>query len=269
MYLKENIRKLKEIGLTDREIDRIRKSRWILEHCKPHDIFLLKIAYMVKTERPPSYEVIEGGRRAVEHFEKRFRTMIDIFSSECGLSAKNFMKTHFEEFVYTPGEQLDWCHFKVLMDFLLTFKKGPRIIYSLVDFEAKIFETPGAFLYTLYMNDCGVMWISRGKRMWFFAGPLVEGNFKEMIKKAREFADRIFGSEWWEKLSGLISLVDEVGPSFREYAEKVEKLKEIRDWLSALSEVEPALLKVKKVPADFTSQITTFYTYLLEEYLKM
>ena len=269
MYLKENVQKLKEIGLTDEEIRKIKKSKWLLEYCKPEDIFLLKLAYLVKTERRPAYEIIEGNLKSVERFETNFISLVNVFTFKCRSSAEEYMKTHFKSFLHIPKDRLDWCHFKTMVDSFLGSRYGSRNIYSLVDFKVHIFETSDLSLYTLYMNNCGVLWISKEQRVWIFAGLLTEENLESVIRGAEEFANKIFSSEWWQKLVEAVSLTESLGPSFKEYSEKVERLKEIKDWFDTLAEVAPAFHKIKKVPLDFVSQITTFYTQLLEEYLKM
>ena len=268
MYLKENVQKLREIGLTDEEIKKIRKGRWLFEYCKPDEIFLLKIAYLIKSGRSPAYEIIKGDRKAVEHFERRLRNLVDLFALSCTEAAERYMREHFEEFLYIPRNQLGYCHFKVLTDFFLTFRNSSRVLCSLVDFRVQISEVEDVFLYSLSMHGCGVMWMGKGKKMWFFAGPLIKKDPK-IIEDAVEFADRVFTSEWWEKLSGFLPFLRETHPSLRSHLEKIEKLHEIKEWFDALKAAKPVLEKLKQVPGDFMSQIITMYVQLLEEYMEM
>ena len=269
MYLEENIRRLKETGLTGEELKRIKKGKWLIEHCYPEDVFLLKLAYLLKTRRPPLYRIIEGSNETVKHFERNFGTIMELFCLRCESASEEYMKKHFRKFLYIPRNKLDRHHFKTLLDFMLFSGYPPSNICSIVDFEVSIFGKTDLFLYTLYMYECGVMWMGGKERMWFFAGPLVEEDLERMVEGAQEFSRRIFSSEWWRKLSEVVPLAEMFGSSLGEYIEKVERLKEIKDWFETLSELKPVLLRLKKVPLDFTSQITAFYAQLLEEYLKM
>jgi len=267
VYFRENAERLKEIGLTEDEIRKIKKLRWLLEYCRPEEVFLLKLAYLVKTSRIPKYEVIEGSGEAVKRFEKDLRGMIENFPSECEESVKEYMKENFREFLHIPKERLGICHFKTLADFLLSIRNGSRILYSLVDLRVHIFERKGVFLYSLSMNECGVIRIGRKGRGWSFSGPLLQEYPEKFVKNAGEFAERLFSSEWWEKLSEMAEFIKELPEG--EYSRKLEKLNEAKEWFELLRELDPALRKIRKVPFTFVSQTIAYHIYLLEEYLKM
>ena len=159
MYLEENIKKLKEIGLSDEEIKKIKRSRWLIEYCRPTDLFLLKLAYMVKYRRFPAYETMEEGKEAISDFENELKHMIDVFSEKCEEAAQQYMQHHFEEFLFIPRHKLKSYHFKTLADFLLSLEKGEKILMSLSDFRALVFKKGNVFLHGIKMYECGTVWI--------------------------------------------------------------------------------------------------------------
>lgn len=269
MYFNENVKRLKEIGLTEKEINKAKKGRgrWILEYCRPEDAFLLKIAYFVKSRAFPKYEVIEGGEEAEEHFERNVEDMIRSFVFECEESAEKFMKDSFKEFLFIPKKKLGVCHFKVLADFLLSSRKGPKVLCFFVDFKVHVFKKKQVFLHSLSMGDCGVIQMGKGKKKWIYAGPLTQEYPREVMESTERFADLIFTSEWYQKLLKLSEIIREL-PS-EEYSQKIKKLTKIKMWFDVLKEVRPALHRIERVPFSLTSEMFSFSIFLLDEYMRM
>ncbi len=270
MFLKENTERLKKIGLTADEIKKIKKTRWLIEYCKPTDLFLLKLAYYIKYGKPPLYEIIEGDEKTVSNFERNMKNIINVFSERCEETARNYMREHFDSFLFVKKEELRDHHFKVFTDFFLSLKGGAKAIYAFVDFRVRLFERKDVFLYDLRMNNCGVMWMGKKNKVWILAGPLTDDeNIERIINNSIEFSDRIFGSEWWQKILNLLPLLKDMPESLKDYDEKIQKLQETKEWFWTLKTVKPALMKIKSVPLDLISQITMHYAKLLEEYMKM
>ena len=267
VLLEENLRKLEEIGLGKEDIKKIERTRWLIEYCKPSEIFLLKIAYLVKYRKPPLPKILGGNRKkAHQVMNKRARSIVSFMSETCQDALANYMKNHFEEFLFIPKDSLDHHHFKALADFLVSIG-GISAVNLFIDLDIYLFEKDGIFLLSIELYDSSILWIEGKGRIWTFGGNVTE-EFKDTVKTSIEFADKIFTSDWWMKVQEAGNLIKTLRRVSPEFSNRIHTLTEIKQWFDNLREIVPALMKLRKVPLDFVSMITTYTAKLLEEYLE-
>lgn len=257
------IQKLKEIGLTEEEIKRIKGTRWLLEFCEPTDLFLLKLAYLVKTKAIPLPKVVKGYDSALLKLNKIMRNLLKVYAESCQEEVRDYMKRHFDKFLHIT--EMDYYHFITLADSILSLKEGWRIFYGLSDFSGEILEEKDVFMVNLYTKKCGVLWLQKKSKIWIYAGEVEQGNVSETMERILPFIRNVFTSEWWRRIEDIVleNYLDLI-PSNRK--QKIDQLMEIKEWFDLMEFISPY---IKIFPIELHAQILAYYSILVEEYMNM
>ena len=290
MYYEENISRLEEVGVEREEVEgTIKINRWILEYCKPEEIFLLKLAFLIKFYRVSGRvykpRIVAGSERKLKRFfaENRVLLLNTLLGSNCSDRFGDFMRENFSEFLGIERSGIGVNEYLILAK---AISKNITALHTLMEADVELGmvkeEDLSAYAAVITARDCAGMLIGieeggGKKHIYPVSGIKLETRmFKEATSGFMKISERFFSSDKWKTLKDFWQSYQSILTSMKGQDIVFERLGVSLSDMLYMLDIERFYKLFKKqniferfscLPADFGALLTSYSTKILSQYL--